>query len=331
MRARITLSDVAKAAGVSQMTVSRVVRGESVVAAGTRVRVRKIIKNLGYVPDKLSGPLAHARSNQVAVILPSLINNVFPQVLAGITSELKKADYNPVVGVSDYSLEKEESLLISMLSWRPAAIIATGLEHSEITRNILSEAPVPVVQMMDTCDAAIDMCVGLDHRAAAEALADHLIGKGYRQFGYLGWQSRDFAAGKRFQAFRDRLEIRGCNLVAPDVYTSPPDMPAGKTGMEVLLGQAPNTDVAVYSNDTAAMGGVFYCLENDIRIPDQMAVAGFSGLGMGQALMYPLTTIRTRRLEIGTTAARNVLKALSGVPVEKTIDLGFELVPGKSA
>ncbi|QBY01290.1 LacI family DNA-binding transcriptional regulator [Rhodophyticola sp. CCM32] len=331
MSARTTLKDVAQAAGVSQMTVSRVVRGDQAVSLRTRERVQQTIEQIGYVPNKLAGSLAHARSNQVAVIIPSLVNNVFSQVLAGITAELEKADYNPVVGVTDYNLEKEEALLISMMSWRPAAVIVTNLIHTDRTISILRNASVPVVEIMDVDGAPIDMCVGLKHDTAAQALADHLVSKGYQRFGYLGWQTNDYAAAKRFKAFRERLEARGYGLVAPEIYNAPPDMPAGKAGTDLLLKEAPLTDVIVYSNDTAAMGGALFCQEKNIALPDDMAIAGFSGLRMGQCLPQPMTTIRTFRLEIGQTAARNVLKVLSGVPVMRKIDLGFELIDGQSA
>ena len=331
MATRTTLKDVARAAGVSQMTVSRVVRGDTAVSLRTREHVERVIGNMGYVPNKLAGSLAQAYSNQVAVLIPSLVNNVFASVLAGITEELEASGYNPVVGVTEYDLRKEEALLISMMSWRPAAVILANLVHTDRTRSILENTPVPVVEVMDVSGDPIDLGVGLDHEAAATTLADYLMERGYRRFGYLGWQTNDFVAAARFRAFRARLETRGYGLVAPEVYDAPPDMPAGKRGLEMLLSVAPKTEAVAYSNDTAAMGGVNLCLELGMRIPDDLAIAGFSGLRMAQCLPQPLTTIRTRRRDIGKTAARNVLKRLSGTPVERKVDFGFELIKGHSA
>ncbi len=331
MATRTTLRDVARAAGVSQMTVSRVVRGDTAVSLRTREHVERVIGNMGYVPNKLAGSLARAYSDQIAVLIPSLVNNVYSSVLAGITEELEKGGYIPVVGVTDYDLRKEEGQLISMMSWRPAAVILANLVHTGRTRSILESTPVPVVEIMDIGGDQIDLGVGLDHEAAATALADYLMERGYQRFGYLGWQTNDFVAAARFRAFRARLETRGYGLVAPDVYDAPPDMPAGKKGLGMLLSVAPKTDVVAYSNDTAAMGGVNLCLELGMRIPDDLAIAGFSGLRMAQCLPQPLTTIRTRRRDIGKTAARNVLKRLSNMPVERKVDLGFELIRGRSA
>lgn len=331
LRRRRTLRDVAEVAAVSEMTVSRVLSGKGVVAKRTRDHVLQVVDGLGYVRNHLAGSLATSRSNQVAVIIPSLVNNVFSQVMAGITEALERAGYNAVVGISDYSLEKEESLVVSMMSWRPAGMIVTNLVHSERTRNILANCSVPVVEMMDTSHEPIDICVGLNHGDAATALVDHLIAKGYCRFGYLGWNDNDFAAATRFSAIRERLTQHGLPLVAPEVFDRPPDFAAGKRSLGELLKAAPDLQVVIYSNDTAAVGGMIYCIENNIAMPDALALAGFSGLQVGQIMPRKLTTIRSKRYDVGRIAARSVINSLAGQKVEKTIDLGFELVEGETA
>ncbi|MEO1248503.1 MAG: LacI family DNA-binding transcriptional regulator [Pseudomonadota bacterium] len=328
---RRTMKDVALAANVSEMTVSRALRGKGIVSEETRDHVLRVVDQLGYVQNHLAGSLATSRSNQVAVIIPSLINNVFPEVLAGITEELEKAGYNAVIGISEYSLEKEESLILSMISWRPAGLIVTNLVHSERSRNILANASVPVVEMMDISDEPIDICVGLDHREVGICLIDHLLAKGYRRFGYLGWSSNDFAASKRFVAIRNRLAELGHGIVAPDVFDRPPDMLMGKEALRGLLNQAPDVEAVIFSNDTAACGGIIHCLENGIDMPDQLALAGFSGLQSGQIMPRQLTTVLTKRYEIGRLSARSVINSLVGQTVRQVVDLGFELVEGETA
>lgn len=328
---RRTMKDVALVANVSEMTVSRALRGKGIVSEETRDHVLRVVDQLGYVQNHLAGSLATSRSNQVAVIIPSLINNVFPEVLAGITDELEKAGYNAVIGISEYSLEKEESLILSMISWRPAGLIVTNLVHSDRARNILANAAVPVVEMMDVSDDPIDICVGLDHRQVGIHLVDHLLRKGYQRFGYLGWRSNDFAASKRFTAIRDRLAEKGLVIVAPDVFDRPPDMQMGKQALRQLLQQSPEIEAVIYSNDTAACGGILHCLENGISMPQELALAGFSGLQSGQIMPRQLTTIRTKRYDIGRMSARSVINSLVGQDVRKIVDLGFELVEGETA
>lgn len=331
LQRRPTLRDVAEAANVSEMTVSRALRGKGVVSRRTRARVLSVVDQLGYVQNRIAGSLATSRSNQVAVIIPSLVNHVFSQVMAGISEALERAGYNPVVGISDYNLEKEEELVRSMMSWRPAGFIVTNLVHTERTENILANAGIPVVEMMDISGPPIDIGVGLHHGRAAQTLVDHLIGKGYRRFGYLGWSDNDFAASTRFAAIRDRLAERHLTLVAPDIYDRPPDFSAGKSGLRHLMEAEPNLDAVIFSNDTAASGGVIHCLENGIDMPADLALAGFSGLQIGQIMPRKLTTIRTKRYDVGRVAARCVINRLDGQQVQQSIDLGFELEVGETA
>ncbi|NBQ50958.1 MAG: LacI family transcriptional regulator, partial [Marivivens sp.] len=145
----LTLRDVSEASGVSEMTVSRVLRNKGDVSDATRKRVQDAAKSLGYVPNKIAGALASQRVNLVAVIIPSLGNMVFPEVLSGISEILADTDLQPVVGVTDYLPEKEEKVLFEMLSWRPSGVIIAGLEHSDASRAMLRQAGCPVVEIMD--------------------------------------------------------------------------------------------------------------------------------------------------------------------------------------
>ncbi len=146
----LTLRDVSEASGVSEMTVSRVLRNRGDVSEATRARVLQAAKELGYVPNKIAGALASQRVNLVAVIIPSMRNMVFPEVMAGISSVLEDTELQPVVGVTDYIPEKEERVLYEMLSWRPSGIIIAGIEHTEASKAMLKASGIPVIEIMDT-------------------------------------------------------------------------------------------------------------------------------------------------------------------------------------
>ncbi len=330
-RRRRTMKDVAQAANVSEMTVSRVLRDKGPISEKTRSHVLQMVEKLGYVQNHLAGSLATSRSNQIAVIIPSLVNNVFTEVMSGITGALEKAGYNAVIGISDYSLEKEEELVCSMMSWRPAGIIVSNLRHTVKTRNILANAGVPVVEMMNIAVDPIDVCIGLNHSAAGGAIADHLIAKGYRNFGYVGWNREDWAADERFRAIKRAVKGRNSTIVAPDLFEAPPNFADGKAGLKRLLEVAPDVEAVFFSNDTAATGGMILCIENGISIPDQLAIAGFSGLETGQNMPLKLTTIKTNRYDIGRLSARNILNRLAGLKSDPVIDLGFEVISGETS
>jgi LacI family gluconate utilization system Gnt-I transcriptional repressor len=145
IRRPLTLRDVSEASGVSEMTVSRVLRNRGDVSEATRAKVLETAKRLGYVPNQIAGALASSRVNLVAVIIPSLSNMVFPEVMTGISEVLDDTPFQPVVGVTNYQPEREEKVLYEMLSWRPSGIIVAGLEHSEASRAMLAASGIPVV------------------------------------------------------------------------------------------------------------------------------------------------------------------------------------------
>ena len=327
---RITLRDVARAADVSEMTVSRVLRGKGVVARGTQEKVRHTVDKLGYVQNRLAGSLAENRSNQVAVIIPSLTNNVFTEVMSGITSELEKSDYNAVVGVTDYDLEKETALVISMLSWRPAGIIVSNNVHSRRTTNILRNTDVPVVEMMSLGANPIDINIGINQKLAARELAQYVVSRGHRCFGFLGWNEKDTAALDRFSEIESVISEHGLTMHPPKLYDSPPNFLRGKTGLKEMLESNADLEAVFFPNDTTAIGGMMHCIENDIRIPDDIALVGYSGLAMGQNMPLPLTTIETKRFETGQMAAAKILECLNGRPSPRVCDMGYSLLHGRT-
>ena len=138
-RHTLTLRDVSEASGVSEMTVSRVLRNRGDVSAPTREKVLEAARTLGYVPNKIAGALASQRVNLVGVVIPSLSNMVFPEVMTGISETLEGTGLQPVVGVTNYLPDREESVIYEMLSWRPSGMIIAGLEHSAAARAMASQ------------------------------------------------------------------------------------------------------------------------------------------------------------------------------------------------
>ncbi|NCO21147.1 MAG: LacI family DNA-binding transcriptional regulator [Rhodobacterales bacterium] len=328
---RVTLKNVAQAAGVSEMTVSRVLRQSGTVSERTRAHVRQIVESMGYVQNHMAGSLATSRSNQVAVIIPSLINNVFTEVVAGIADALERAGYNAIIGVSDYNLDREEALIASMMSWRPAGMILSNIAHTARATNILRNAAIPLVEMMNLTRTPIDTCVGVDQAAAGRALAGHLIARGYRRFGYVGWHDLDFSAAARLSGMQQVITAGGGQIVLLSAFDSPPDIAAGKSGLRRLLQQQPTVEAVIFSNDTAATGGYLHCVEAGIDVPGDLALAGFSGLQMGQTLPRKLTTVMTQRYDIGRISARCILNRLAGQSPDRVVDMKFALIEGETS
>ncbi|MCL7465430.1 LacI family DNA-binding transcriptional regulator [Phaeovulum sp. NW3] len=329
-RRTLTLRDVSEASGVSEMTVSRVLRNRGDVSDATREKVLEAAKALGYVPNKIAGALASQRVNLVAVIIPSLSNLVFPEVLTGISKELEDTGLQPVVGVTNYSLEKEETVLYEMLSWRPSGVIIAGLEHTDAARAMLENAGIPIVEIMDVDGKGIDSVVGISHRRAGLKMAEAIIAAGYRRIGFLGTKMpEDHRARKRLEGFKEGLEAAGLSLADQEFYAGGSALLKGREMTEAILRRSPDLDFLYYSNDMIGAGGLLWCLENGIDVPNQIGLAGFNGVDLLEGLPRRLATMDACRREIGQRAAAIIAgRSPSGLIGGEIIELQPLLQPG---
>ncbi|MDE1947639.1 MAG: LacI family DNA-binding transcriptional regulator [Burkholderiales bacterium] len=327
----VTLSEVARLAGVSGMTVSRVLNGHASVSAATRAKVQAAVAALGYVPNRLAGALATARTQLMVVIIPSLGNIVFPEVLRGANERFELAGYQAVIGVSDYDLDREEQLIAAMQSWRPSGWIVAGLEHTPRARQMLREARSPVVEVMDLDGEPIDMAVGFSNAGAGREMGAYLVASGRRRIGYVGGNlERDLRAAKRLQGFELALQERGVALQGRFTANAPSSLLLGRAGLAQLLARHPDLDAVYCSNDDMAVGAMMHCMAAGIAVPGQLALAGFNGLEIGEAVPQRLTTIRSPRYRIGQQAAENILARIGGARPPRREDLGFEFIAGQT-
>lgn len=328
-RRTLTLRDVSEASGVSEMTVSRVLRNRGDVSVATRERVLEAARNLGYVPNKIAGALASQRVNLVGVIIPSLSNMVFPEVLAGVSETLDDTGLQPVVGVTNYSPEREEQVIYEMLSWRPSGMIVAGLEHTEASRAMLAQAGIPIVEIMDIDGEAVDSAVGISHRRAGRQMAEAIIAAGYRKIAFLGtMMPHDHRARKRLQGFEEALAKAGLKLVDQEFYSGGSALLKGREMTEAVLKRSPDVDFLYYSNDMIGAGGLLYCLAQGIDVPGRIGLAGFNGVELLDGLPRRLATMDACRLEIGRRAAEIIAGKHEGVIGGEVIELFPTLQPG---
>ena len=320
----LTLRDVSEASGVSEMTVSRVLRNRGDVSNATRERVLRAAKDLGYVPNKIAGALASQRVNLVGVIIPSLSNMVFPEVLGGISQVLEETDLQPVVGVSDYMPEKEEKVLYEMLSWRPSGVILAGLEHTDAARAMLNASGIPVVEIMDVDGKAVDSMVGISHRRAGREMAEAILKAGYRNIGFMGTKMPlDHRARKRFEGFTAALAKQGVEIAEKEFYSGGSALAKGREMTAAMLARNPELDFLYYSNDMIGAGGLLYLLEKGYDVPGQIGLAGFNGVELLQGLPRQLATMDACRREIGIKAAEIIAARVKG----EDADMITELTP----
>ncbi len=311
------------------MTVSRVLRNRGDVSAATREKVREAAKRLGYVPNKIAGALASQRVNLVAVIIPSMSNMVFPEVMTGISEVLDETDLQPVVGITNYSPEKEEEVLYEMLSWRPSGVIIAGIEHSDAARAMLANSGIPVVEIMDVDGTPVDAMVGISHRRAGRKMASAIVKAGYKRIAFLGTKMPlDHRARKRFEGFTAELAKSGLEIADQEFYDGGSALKKGREMTQAILERTPDLDFLYFSNDMIGAGGLLYLLEKGVNVPGEIGLAGFNGVELLQGLPRQLATMNSGRDEIGHRAAEIIVARVNGEEIDQIVELSPKLAFG---
>ncbi|WSO32328.1 LacI family DNA-binding transcriptional regulator [Comamonas piscis] len=332
---RVTLQDVADAAEVSPMTVSRALRGERRVAPALADKVREVAVRLGYVPDPAARALASQKSHQVLVIVPLLSNTLFVDLIEAAHKVLFAAGYHLLIGVSHYSPAEEEQLLRAYLPMRPAGLMLTGYERSAGSAQLLAASATACVHLMELHaeGAAAGMhSVGFSQVDAGVTMTQHLLAQGYRRIAFCGAQL-DARVMQRLQGYRQALLQAG--LADPGLEILSPERSSLALGgqlLEQVLQLGGGVDAVFFCNDDLAQGALLAANRLGLSIPGQLAIAGFNDLPGSAQMVPPLTTIHTPRSAIGAEAATMLLKLVQGQPVAHTrLDLGYHLVRRASA
>lgn len=323
---RPTLSDVADLAGVGSITVSRALRDPSRVSSELRERIDAAVKKLGYVLNPNARALASVRSDVIGVLIPSMTNNVFADVVRGIHDGLGGSPMQIQFGNTHYSTEEEERLLTVFLSQHPSALIVSGIDQSPGARRLLDNAGCPVVQIMEVGDDPVDMMIGFSHFDGGKAVARHLIETGRKRIAFLGARM-DPRSNRRLAGYSAAMAEAG--LFDERLVTTtrrPSSVTIGSELFAEALSRVSDLDGVVCNNDDLALGVLFACHRDAIDVPGRVGIAGFNDHEMMGATYPPITSLRTPRYEIGRRAVTMALAEIAGeIAGQRVFDLGFEL------
>lgn len=321
-----TLSDVADAGGFSPSTASRALREPDSVSVAMRQRVWRAVEETGYVPNTAARALASARTNVIGVIVPSVTNSVFSDVLRGVFDALDGSAFQAQFGNANYSHLKEEQLVRLFLGQHPAALVVTGHDHTPAIDAMLRAAGCPVVQIMDLPPDPVDMAVGLSHAEAAAAGAQHLVECGYRRIGFLAAQM-DTRTRARMDGYVATLTRAGLFEERLLVTTHKPSSVAlGAQLCSEFLSRHPDGDAILANNDDIAIGALFECQRRRIAIPDEIGICGFNDFDYAACVHPSMTSVTTRRYEMGRRAIEMAIAAAEGkAPEVRLVDVGYRL------
>lgn len=329
----VTMADVARAAGVSKITVSRVLRSPEKVRPETRDRVREAILALGYVPDEAAGALASGESHTVAALISVLDGSIFAPMIDGLTGHLRQNNHELLIASTGYSQQVEADLVPVVLSRRPAGLVLSSTEHAEAVRVMIRRSGVPTVEVGELPDEPIDMAVGFSNFDAGSAMTRFLYDTGRRHIAYIGGGER-IRGQMRYQGYSKTLKEMG--LVEPRAIPDDIQMKSrverGALGMRWYLEHFPEMDAMFCMNDWIALGAITEARRSGKSVPGDIAIAGLGDFDFGRDRGLGITTVKTPGVDMGSIAARLILERKRGAQKEaKVIDLGFDIVRRKSA
>lgn len=326
---RPVLQDVADRVGITKMTVSRYLRNPDQVSVALQSRIAEALDELGYIPNKAPDILSNSTSRAIGVLLPSLTNQVFADVLRGIEAVTDAAGYQTMLGHFGYSAEKEELQIRSLLAWNIDGLILTERTHTAASLRMLETAGIPVLEMMDSVSPCLDMAVGFDNVEAARQMTHAILQKGHRRTVYLGARLDERTLLKQQgyeKAMREAgLEPRSIMMEEASSFSM------GATLLKEAQRRYPDTDSLFCTNDDLAVGAMFECQRQGLRVPQEMAIAGFHGHDITQVVTPELATVVTPREKMGRESAALLLCSIRGeLRDAKQVNVGFTISEGGS-
>lgn len=328
---RITMGDVARAAGVSPMTVSNAYRYPERVQDETRRRILEVAADLGYVPNLAAGSLAAGQSRVIGGAIPSMRNSSFYRYILGMQHAVADAGYKLVLMLAE-GIEQERQAVQTLVGLRVEGIVLVGNEHHSDTASLLSKTATPVVESWALEDA-MDMCVGYDTAEATRAMVRLHASHGRRRIAlivYEGAVSRRFKM--RIPAYEQQMRALG---LTPDLVQHVQETDgfgAGPRALDALLQRAPDLDAVICPTDIIAAGAVFECGRRGIDVPGRIAVSGWGDYEIASEMTPGLTTIQPNAWEIGEAAIRMIVQRQRGrPPAEPATDTGFDILRRASA
>lgn len=326
---RPVLQDVADRVGITKMTVSRYLRNPDQVSVALQSRIAEALDELGYIPNRAPDILSNATSRAIGVLLPSLTNQVFADVLRGIEAVTDAAGYQTMLGHFGYSAEKEELQMRSLLGWNIDGLILTERTHTPASLRMIETAGIPVLEMMDCVSPCLDLAVGFDNVEAARQMTHTILKKGYRRTVYLGARLDERTLLKH-QGYEQAM--REANLPPRSIMMEEASsFSMGGTLLQLALERYPDTDSLFCTNDDLAVGAMFECQRRGLRVPDDIAIAGFHGHDITQVVTPELATVLTPREKMGQVSASLLLARIRGEQTgSQQIDVGFTISEGGS-
>ena len=329
----VRLKDIAKIAGVSVMTVSKALRDAPDVSAATREKIRALAAQMGYVPDSSAQGLRTRTTKFFGLVIPATTNPIYARMVYGIEERAFELGYDLIIAHTLNKPERENLVLRRMLSRRVDGLFVTPVYRFEATARIYEEIAarnIPTVLLGPPAPFCKNFPgVEIEEQLASYHVTKHLIGLGHKKIAYFTGPTAAPWAHERFEGYRRAL--REANIQPDDelVFQSGNTIEDGtKAALEMLNEGCQPTAIQAVS-DLVAIGAAEVLLQQGVRIPEDISIAGFGNILLAEHFRVPLTTTRQPKFRLGVAAVDMMMQQLRGEKTS-TVRLPAEVIERKS-
>lgn len=319
--------DVARLAGCSTATVSRVQNNPLGVSADIRDRVHAAIRELGYVPNSAARALRSQSSRMMGILIPTLRHAIYASLVEAAQRQCAEEGYSLLVATFEYDLAREAEQAAVLIERGTEGLIVVGDQHDRHLYRLLRSAEIPHVNTYVYDVDSPHPCIGIDNARASFELAEFLVGLGHREFGMItAATTNNDRASARVDGVRQALATRDLSLDPDAIVMRPYGIDSGRDGFRTLLARRPGVTAVICGNDVLAFGALIESRECGFSVPADISIVGFDNLDFTPHLVPPLTTMEVPAAEMGAGAARFLLDTLRGRSPQSKIRLEPKMI-----
>jgi LacI family transcriptional regulator len=329
---KATVREVARAAGVSVATVSRVLNDPALVVAEKRSAVYRALETLDYMPNRLARALISRRSKAIGLVVPTIANPIFAPNIAAIERVADQAGYALLIHCCERDPARELKQIRALIERGIDGLIITGSEHVPELGALLARNHLPYVSQDVARLLPLGPSIALDNIGAMALAIDHLVAEGHREIAVLTGPIHDTPPiAERFTAATARIRHHGIDLPERwQIVTEDYAAATVRSAARALLCRAHPPGAVACTGDILSLGLVAECRAHGLAVPADISIIGCGNTGMGQYVDPPLTTVRMPVAEMGELAAQNLLSLIAGGSVGALTVLPFELLVRQS-
>ena len=311
----LTIKEIAKLAGVSKSTVSRVINNSEHVSDEARKKVKQVIEETGYVPNSLAKNLKRNQTDTIGVVLPKINTSTFSSSVEGISNVMYENGYNLLLTNTKLNVEDEITYLNLLKEKRVRGILFFATEITDKHKEVLDKLDIPVVIIGQDTSEMIDYpCIIQDDYNAAQSIVNYLVEQGHKQIAYIGVTEDDVAVGQQRKAgYVDVLQGNNLDVNQDYIYKGDFSIESGFMGMEQIINEAGELPTAVFAvTDRLALGAIKCLKTKGYHVPQDISIVGIGNSDISPWVTPGITTINYDHVQTGEKAARILFNSIEG-------------------